>query len=81
LFPPDYFVLSSTIFFSILRQPVKLIDQGVYLPVGGLDLPLEGDLVMGGAGLLELLVKGEHSLHQGDQRIVAGDVGGIGAIS
>jgi len=59
-------VLSSTIFFSILRQPVKLIDQGVYLPVGGLDLPLEGDLVMGGAGLMELLVKGEHPIHQGD---------------
>ena len=44
----------------LFSQPVKLVDQRIYLPVGGIDLPLEGDLVMGRAGLLELLMEGEH---------------------
>jgi hypothetical protein len=30
--------------------------------------------------LLELLVKGEHPIHQGDHSIVAGDIGGVGEI-
>jgi hypothetical protein len=56
----------------LLRQPIKLVDQCVYLPVGGLDLPLDGDLIVGRAGQLKLLMEGEHPIHQGDHAIVAG---------
>jgi len=32
---------------------------------------------VGRAGLLELLMEGEHPIHQGDHAIMAGDIGGI----
>jgi hypothetical protein len=62
----------------IFSQPVKLVDQGVYLPVGGIDLAQEGGLLVGRAGLLKLFVEIEHLIHQGDHAIVAGPVLRIG---
>jgi len=57
---------------SPLQSSVKLVDQDVYLAVGGLDLALEGGLLVWGAGLLELLVKGEHLIHQRNHAIMLG---------
>jgi len=75
-----YFALSSTIAISSFRQSIQLIDQRVYLPVGGLDLPLQRGLLVRRAGQWELFMQGEHLFHQGDHAIVAGDIGGVGEI-
>gem|GEM_PF-5643607 len=71
---------SSTIFISSSVSPYSSQYPCVYLPVSGLDLALEGGLVVGRAGLLELLMEGKHPIHQGDHLIVAGDIGGVGEI-
>ena len=62
----------------LLREPVKLVDQGIYLPVGGLNAALQCRLLVWRLGLRELFMHGQHLLHQGDHAVVAGDVGGVG---
>ena len=42
----------------LLCQSIQLIDKRVYLPVGGLDLPLQGSLLRWHAGEGELLMQG-----------------------
>lgn len=49
--------------------------------VGGLDLALEGSLIMGCAGLLELLVERQHLIHQGDHAVVASNILRIGEVN
>jgi hypothetical protein len=39
-----------------IRQPVQLVDQGIDLSVGGLDLAMQRDLFVGRAGLQEQLL-------------------------
>jgi len=39
-------VLPFTILIFPFSQPIKLVDQGVYLPVGGLDLTLKECLLV-----------------------------------
>gem|GEM_PF-4193482 len=49
----------------LLRQSIQLIDQRVYLPVGGLDPALQSRLLVGRAGLGGSLWKGGHLVHKG----------------
>ena len=64
----------------LLRESVKLVDQGVDLPVSGLDAALQCRLLVGRLGLRELFMQSKHLLHQGDHAVVAGDIGGVGEI-
>lgn len=48
----------------LLREPVKLVDQGVDLPVNGLDAALQCRLLVGRLGLRELFMQSKHLLHQ-----------------
>jgi hypothetical protein len=50
--------------YLLFGQPIKLVDQGVYLPAFGRDLALEGHLLVRGAGLRELFMQGEHRICQ-----------------
>jgi hypothetical protein len=45
----------------LLRQSVQLADQGVYLPVRGLDPALEGGLILGRAGIRRAVCGGRAS--------------------
>ena len=51
----------------LLRQPIQLLDQRVYLPVGGIDPPLQGRLLVRRADQGELFMQREHLFHLGDQ--------------
>jgi len=61
----------------LFRQPVKLVDQGIDLPVRGLDqAACQGRLFVRCGRLEELFMQGEHSFHQEGHAVLAGDVGG-----
>jgi hypothetical protein len=62
--------------YLLFRQPVQLVDQRVDLSVRGLDLSLQGNFFVRRGSFGELFMQGEHLLHQGDKRIVVGDVCG-----
>lgn len=59
----------------LLSQSVQLVDQRVELPVRGLDqAACQGRFFVRRAGLGELFMQGEHSLHLESYVIMAGDV-------
>ncbi len=63
--------------YLFLRQPVELVDQGVDLFIGGLDLPFEQGFLMIGLHPTELFVEIKHPLDHGNHRITAGLVDGV----
>ena len=58
-------------------QVVEGVNQAVDFAVGGLDLALEHGALGWGLGGGELAVEREHALDQGDDLVVALDVGGV----
>jgi hypothetical protein len=78
--PVDLSYVPSTILVSSSVSPYNSQDLGVDLSVGGLDLSLQGSLLMGRAGLRERLMESEHLIHQCDHGTVACDVLGIGFV-
>lgn len=65
----------------LFYQPVKLVDQGVYMAVGGLYLALKERLLVAGPSIGELLVKGEHRVNKGNPAVVLCQVLRIGLIN
>ena len=68
------FIHSSATFHNrdlLLLQSIQLVDQRVYLPVGGLYLPLQGRLLVRRAGLGVLLLPGRASVPPGPSIAIA----------
>jgi len=61
----------------LLCQSVQLINQPVDLPIGGVDLALDGVCVMTCPGFRQLLMQGEHLFHELHHPVMAGLVGGV----
>ena len=64
----------------LFRQPLQFVHQPVDLPVRGLDLTLDGSLLVAGSSGCQLLVQLQYLIDEGDHAIVAGDTSWIGCV-